>query len=80
MALPGRNEKTSPNNWLLFFHIGQRAFGIEGANAAVLGEFGTLKPPEGIMFSSTASRLKFIPSDASYTKLSIAYNPSRSPG
>ena len=30
MALPGRNEKTLPNNWLLFFYIEQRAFGAEG--------------------------------------------------
>lgn len=109
MALPGRNEKTLPNNWLLFFHIGQRAFGVEGvpgragfpmcrmkglghlheglntsgmkgANAAVLGESGTLKLPEGIMFSSTASRLKFILSDASCTRLFIVCNPSRPQG
>lgn len=89
MALPGRNEKTLPNNWLFFFRIGQRAFGVKGVpgrvgfpmlrmkglghlhggpniscmkggNAAVLGESSTLKLPEGIIFSSTASRLKFI--------------------
>ena len=41
---------------------------------------GTLKLPEGIMFLSTAFGLKFIPSDASCTRLSIAYSLSRSQG
>ena len=45
-------------------HGGPNNSCMKGANAVVLGESGTLKLLEGIMFSSTASRLKFIPNDA----------------